>query len=73
VVDLTEFDFYVMDCYRQLAEGKVAETLADELIRKCTDFDGTERAPMRTVEDAVHQSEPYRTAQVPAYARYGQP
>src|SRR5262249_21433024 len=73
VVDPTKFDFYAMDCYRQLAEDKMAETLADEVIRSSTDFDGTERAPMRTaeawvtlgviaaregdIEQAVHQGE----------------
>jgi hypothetical protein len=53
VVDPTKFDFYAMDCYRQLAEDKMAATLADEVIRKSTDFDGTERAPMRTAEARV--------------------
>ncbi len=53
VVDPTKFDFYAMDCYRQLAEDKMAETLAEEVIRKSTDFDGTERAPMRTAEARV--------------------
>jgi hypothetical protein len=73
VVDPTKFDFYAMDCYRMLAEDKVAGNLADEVIRSSTDFDGTERAPMRTsearvtlgviaaqqgdVEEAVHQGE----------------
>ena len=33
VVDPTKFDFYAMDCYRQLAEDRMAETLADEVIR----------------------------------------
>jgi hypothetical protein len=42
-----------MDCYRQLAEDKMAETLADEVILSSTDFDGTERAPMRTAEARV--------------------
>ena len=53
VVDPTKYDFYAMDCYRQLAEDKMAETLADEVIRSSTDFDGTERAPMRTAEARV--------------------
>ena len=53
MVDPTKYDFYAMDCYRQLAEDKMAETLADEVIRKSTDFDGTERAPMRTAEARV--------------------
>ena len=36
-----------MDCYRHLAEDRLAETLASEVIQASTDFDGTERAPMR--------------------------
>ena len=53
VVDPTKFDFYAMDCYRQLAEDRMAETLADEVIRSSTDFDGSERAPMRTAEARI--------------------
>ena len=36
-----------------LAEDKMAENLADEVIRASTDFDGTERAPMRLAEARV--------------------
>ncbi|MBO0823058.1 MAG: XRE family transcriptional regulator [Actinobacteria bacterium] len=50
VVDPAKFDFYAMDCYRQLADDKMAENLAGEVIRTSTDFDGTERVPMRTAE-----------------------
>ena len=32
VVDPTKFDFYAMDCYRMLAEDRMAENLADEVI-----------------------------------------
>jgi hypothetical protein len=53
VVDPTKFDFYAMDCYRMLAEDKMAETLADEVIQASTDFDGTERAPMRLAEARI--------------------
>ena len=53
VVDPTKFDFYAMDCYRMLADDKIAETLADEVIHAGTDFDGTERAPMRLAEARV--------------------
>ncbi len=53
VVDPTKFDFYAMDCYRHLAEDKLAENLAGEVIRASTDFDGTERAPMRTAEARI--------------------
>ena len=45
VVDPTKFDFYSMDCYRHLAEDRLAETFASEVIQASTDFDGTERAP----------------------------
>jgi hypothetical protein len=38
---------------RVLAEDNLAETLAHEVIRSSTDFDGTERAPMRTVEARI--------------------
>jgi tetratricopeptide (TPR) repeat protein len=50
VVDPTKFDFYAMDCYRHLGDDSIAETLADEVIEAGTDFDGTERAPMRIAE-----------------------
>ena len=53
VVDPTKFDFYAMDCYRMLTEDKMAENLADEVIRASTDFDGTERAPMRLAEARI--------------------
>ncbi len=53
VVDPTKFDFYAMDCYRHLAEDKLAENLAGEVIHASTDFDGTERAPMRTAEARI--------------------
>jgi hypothetical protein len=53
VVDPTKFDFYAMDCYRMLAEDKLAESLATEVIQASTDFDGTERAPMRLAEAQI--------------------
>ena len=53
VVDPTKFDFYAMDCYRILGQDRMAETLADEVIRAGTDFDGTERAPMRIAEARI--------------------
>ena len=53
VVDPTKFDFYAMDCYRMLADDKMAENLANEVIRASTDFDGRERAPMRLAEAHV--------------------
>jgi hypothetical protein len=53
VVDPTKFDFYAMDCYRHLAEDNLAETLANEVIQSGSDFDGTERAPMRSAEARI--------------------
>jgi hypothetical protein len=53
VVDPTKFDFYAMDCYRHLVEDRMAETLANEVIQASTDFDGTERAPMRLAEARI--------------------
>jgi tetratricopeptide (TPR) repeat protein len=53
VVDPTKFDFYSMDCYRHLAEDRLAKTLASEVIQASTDFDGTERAPMRLAEARI--------------------
>jgi hypothetical protein len=53
VVDPTKFDFYAMDCYRTLADNKMAENLADEVIQASTDFDGKERAPMRLAEARI--------------------
>ena len=43
----------MMDCYRHLTEDRLAETLANEVIRASTDFDGTERAPMRQAEAQI--------------------
>jgi hypothetical protein len=42
-----------MDCYRQLGVDPLARTLADEVIQGGTDFDGTERAPMRVAEARI--------------------
>jgi hypothetical protein len=42
-----------MDCYRMLTEDKLAGNLAHEVIRSSADFDGTERAPMRTAEARI--------------------
>ncbi|MDX2697153.1 XRE family transcriptional regulator [Streptomyces ipomoeae] len=50
VVDPAKFDFYRMDCYRRVAEDRLAEQLADEVVRTSTTFDGTQRAPMRISE-----------------------
>ncbi|MHC5902877.1 XRE family transcriptional regulator [Streptomyces sp. S6] len=53
VVDPAKFDFYAMDCYRLVREDKLAQTLAREVLRAGTDFDGTERSPMRNAEARV--------------------
>lgn len=53
VVDPAKYDFYAMDCYRLVGEDKLARTLADEVLRAGTDFDGTERKPMRNAEARV--------------------
>ena len=53
VVDPSKFDFYAMHCYRLVGEDKLARTLADEVLRAGTDFDGTERSPMRNAEARV--------------------
>jgi tetratricopeptide (TPR) repeat protein len=53
VVDPAKFDFYAMDCYRILGEDQLARIYADEVIRTFTDFDGTERKPMRVAEAQI--------------------
>lgn len=53
VVDPAKFDYYAMDCYRLLGENAIAETLAHEVIRAGTDFDGAEKQPMRMAEARV--------------------
>ncbi|MFD9880094.1 XRE family transcriptional regulator [Streptomyces alboflavus] len=53
VVDPGKFDYYAMDCYRLVGEDKLARTLADEVLRAGTDFDGSERSPMRNAEARV--------------------
>ena len=53
VVDPLKFDFYAMDCYRHVGGDRLARTLADEVIRASTDFNGFERAPMRIAEARI--------------------
>jgi transcriptional regulator with XRE-family HTH domain len=53
VVDPSKFDFYAMDCYRLVGEDRLAETYANEVLRNGTDFDGSERSPMRNAEARV--------------------
>jgi hypothetical protein len=42
-----------MDCYRMLGENRMAQTLADEVIRAGTDFDGMEHSPVRIAEARI--------------------
>jgi tetratricopeptide (TPR) repeat protein len=53
VVDPAKFDYYAMDCYRLVGEDRLARSVAEEVLRAGTDFDGTERAPMRNSEARV--------------------
>ncbi|MFI5806552.1 XRE family transcriptional regulator [Streptomyces sp. NPDC051561] len=53
VVDPAKYDFYAMDCYRLAGEDRLAGTLAEEVLRLGTDFDGTDRTPMRNAEARV--------------------
>jgi len=53
VVDPGKFDFYAMDCYRVLGENQLAENYAHEVIEAGTDFDGSEKSPMRIAEARI--------------------
>src|SRR5262249_54042385 len=53
LVDPNKFDLHAMDLYPQLAEDKMAEHLAGEVLGASTDFDGAERAPMRNAEARI--------------------
>ncbi|MGW7401831.1 XRE family transcriptional regulator [Streptomyces cyaneofuscatus] len=54
VVDPAKYDFYRMDALRQTGgDLRLAGQLANEVIRSGTDFDGTERSPMRIAEARV--------------------
>jgi tetratricopeptide (TPR) repeat protein len=59
-VDPAKWDFYAMDVYRILGvnrpdstENRLAKAYAEDVIRLGTDYDGTERAPMRIAEAHV--------------------
>ena len=52
MVDPAKSDFHAMDCYRMLAGDKMAENLADEVIRASTDFDGTDEHPCASQKPA---------------------
>lgn len=57
-VDPSKWDFYSMDCYRWLGDGrpsnspenKLAATYAQDVLRLGTDASGVERSPMRNAE-----------------------
>lgn len=53
VVDPAKYDFYAMDCYRQVGEDRLAQALAEDVICVGTDFNGKERAPMRIAEAQI--------------------
>ncbi|MBQ0928840.1 helix-turn-helix domain-containing protein [Saccharopolyspora endophytica] len=53
MVDPSKYDFYAMDCYRQVGENRLARELSEEVIRASTDFQGNERWPMRIAEAQV--------------------
>ncbi|MEW2508140.1 helix-turn-helix transcriptional regulator [Amycolatopsis sp. NPDC047767] len=53
VVDPAKYDFYAMDCYRHVGNDRLARTLADEIIRSSTDWNGNERMPMRVAEARI--------------------
>ncbi|WP_020495653.1 hypothetical protein [Sciscionella marina] len=53
VVDPLKYDFYAMDCYRHVGDDRLARTLADEVIRGSTDFNGNVHSPMRVTEAQV--------------------
>jgi len=53
VVDPGKYDFYRMDCYRLVQEDRMAQTLAQQVLKAGVDWDGTERSPMRNAEARV--------------------
>lgn len=53
VVDPAKYDYYSMDCYRILGEDRRAETLANEVLRAGTSYNGSETAPMRNAEARI--------------------
>lgn len=53
VVDPSKYDFYAMDCYRQVGENRLARELSNEVIRVSGGYDNHERWPMRTAEAQI--------------------
>lgn len=50
IVDPQKFDFYSMDVLRTVGEDRIADALANEVLRSCTTWDGTVISPMRAAE-----------------------
>ncbi|GHD37173.1 hypothetical protein GCM10007147_45020 [Nocardiopsis kunsanensis] len=50
VVDPKKFDFYSMDVLRTVGEDRIADSLADEVLRSSTDWKGQVTSPMRAAE-----------------------
>jgi transcriptional regulator with XRE-family HTH domain len=50
VVDPAKFDFYAMDCYRDLGETPQAESLAEHVLQRGVTTTGQEISPMRNSE-----------------------
>lgn len=50
VVDPNKFDFYSMDVLRTVGEDRIADGLADEVLRSSTDWKGQVISPMRAAE-----------------------
>lgn len=53
VVDPSKWDFYAMDAYRLVGEDALTQLYAEEVLRLGTQFDGTERSPMRNAEARI--------------------
>ncbi|MFI0219086.1 XRE family transcriptional regulator [Streptomyces lydicus] len=50
VVDPGKYDFYRMDCYRLVQNDRMAQMLAQQVLKAGVDATGTERSPMRNAE-----------------------
>ena len=53
VVDPAKYDFYAMDCYRHVGDVGRSRALAEGVLGASTDFDGSERSPMRIAEARI--------------------
>lgn len=61
-VDPAKFDFYAMDCYRNIREDRLAEALAATVRQMSTTPSGTVLAPMRLAEAELTQAVIYARA-----------